>query len=141
MTGTRTTKGRFPPGASGNPKGRPPGAGEVAKLRASIAGHVPAIVTKLVEQAKAGDAAAARLLLERVLPPVKAAEQPVPIALPTDGTLTDQGRAVIAAAGAGELAPGQAAQMLTGLGALAKLIETDELAARIAALEERNAKS
>jgi hypothetical protein len=131
--------GRFAPGTSGNPKGRPPGAGEVVKLRAAIAKHVPAIVEKLVEQAKAGDAAAARILLERVLPPVKATEQPVPIDMPTEGTLTDQGRAVVAAAADGFLAPGQAAQMLTGLGALAKLIETDELAARIAALEERNA--
>ena len=133
-------KGRFQPGQSGNPKGRTPGSGEVAKLRASIAQHVPAIITKLVAQAEAGDPAAARLLLERVLPPVKAAEQPVPIELPADGTLTDQGRAVIAAAGAGTLAPGQASQLLAGLGALAKLIETDELAARIAALEERDAK-
>lgn len=131
--------GRWKPGESGNPSGRRPGSGKVAALRESIAEHVPAIVEKLVEQAKAGDAAAARLLLERVLPPVKAAEQPVPIALPTDGTLTDQGRAVIAAAGAGELAPGQAAQMLSALGALATLTTADEFAARLAALEARDA--
>lgn len=132
--------GRWKPGESGNPSGRKPGSGEVAKLRASIAQHVPAIVTKLVAQAKAGDAAAARLLLERVLPPVKAAEQPVAIVLPTESTLTDQGRAVIVAAGAGELAPGQAAQMLSALGALATLMTTDEFAARLAALEERDGK-
>ena len=137
---TTRAKGRFQPGQSGNPKGRTPGSGEVAKLRASIAQHVPAIIKKLVAQAEAGDPAAARLLLERVLPPVKAAEQPVPIELPADGTLTDQGRAIIAAAGAGELAPAQASQMLAGLGALAKIIETDELAARIAALEAKDAK-
>jgi hypothetical protein len=99
---------------------------------------VPDIITKLVEQAKAGDAGAARLLLERVLPPVKATEQTVPVALPADGSLADQGRAVLAAAGAGTLAPGQASQLLQGLGALAKLIETDELAARIAALEGKD---
>ena len=127
------------PGQSGNPAGRKPGTGEVGKLRASIAKHLPEIISKLVEQAKAGDAQAARLLLERVLPPVKAAEQSAPIAMPK-GPLADQGRAVVAAAGAGTLAPGQAAQLLTGLGALAKLIETDELAARVAALENRNAK-
>jgi hypothetical protein len=137
---TERKSGRFQPGQSGNPRGRTPGSGEVAKLRASIATHVPAIITKLVEQAKAGDAAAARLLIERVLPPIKASEQPVPLDLPEGGTLTDQGRAVIAAAGDGTLAPGQASQLLAGLGALAKLIETDELAARIAALEKRDAK-
>lgn len=124
------------PGQSGNPAGRKPGTGEVGKLRASIAQHLPEIITKLVEQARAGDAQSARLLLERVLPPVKATELPAPIPLP-DGALADQGRAVVLAAGAGVLAPGQAAQLLAGLGALAKLIETDELSARIEALEAR----
>jgi hypothetical protein len=53
------------------------------------------------------------------------------------GSLTEQGRAVMAAAGARELAPVQAAQLLAGLAALAKLTETDDLAARIKALEDR----
>ena len=104
----------FKPGQSGNPRGRKPGTGEVSKLRASIAAHIPDIVAKLVESAKAGDAQAARLLLERVLPPMKAAEQPAPINLPS-GTLSDQGRAVLAAAGGGDLSPGQAAQLLSVL--------------------------
>lgn len=130
------TTTKWQPGRSGNPRGRPQGAGEVARLRASIGRHVPAIVEKLVEQAKSGDAAAARLLLERVLPPMKATEQPAPIDLP-EGTLTMRGHAILAAAAAGELAPGQAAQLLAGLGSLAKLVETDELAARIAALEAK----
>jgi len=134
---TAKRPGRWKPGESGNPRGRAPGTGEVAKLRKGIAEHVPAIISKLVEQAKGGDAGAARLLLERVVAPLKAAEQPVPISLPA-GTLTEQGRAVLQAAGLGELAPGQASQLLAGLGALAKLIETDELAARIAALEGKH---
>jgi hypothetical protein len=125
------------PGQSGNPAGRKPGTGDVAKLRAAIAGQVPDIIKNLTTAALAGDVGAARLLLERVIPPLKAAEQPAPLEMP-DGTLTDQGRAVLAAAGAGELAPSQAAQLLAGLGALAKLIETDELAARIAALEAKH---
>lgn len=131
--------GRWRKGESGNPKGRTPGSGEIGRLRASIAKHLPDIIAKLTEQAKAGDAGAARLLLERVLPPIKPTEQPGTIELPA-GTLTEQGRAVLAAAGSGALAPSQAAQMLAGLGSLAKLIETDELAARVAALEAKNAK-
>ena len=129
--------GRWKPGESGNPNGRTPGSGSVAKLRADIAEHLPAIIEKLVTSAKAGDAGAARLLLERVLPPVKAIEQPAPIELP-EGTLSVRGHAILVAAAAGELAPGQAAQLLAGLGSLAKLMETDELAARIAALEAKN---
>jgi hypothetical protein len=124
------------PGESGNPAGKKPGTGTVAALRASIAEHVPAIVTKLVDQARGGDVGASRLLLERVLPPVKAIEQEAPISLPR-GTLTDQGRAVMAAAATGELTPTQAAQLLAGLSALAKLVETDDLVKRVQALEGR----
>jgi hypothetical protein len=130
-------KTMWKPGESGNPRGRTPGAGEVSKLRKGVAEHVPEIITKLAEQAKAGDVGAARLLLERVIAPLKAAEHPAAISLP-EGSLTEQGRAVLQAAGLGDLAPGQAAQLLAGLGALAKLIETDELAARIAALEAKH---
>jgi uncharacterized protein DUF5681 len=128
---------RFAPGKSGNPSGRKPGSGVVAKLRASIADHVPEIIAKLVEQAKTGDTAAARLLLERAVPPMRSAEEAVALPEPA-GSLSDQGRAILAVAARGELSPSQVAQVLTGLGSLAKLIETDELARRIAALEDRN---
>jgi len=130
--------GKWKPGQSGNPTGRTPGHGEVGKLRAAIAKHVPEILEKQIELAKGGDAQAARLLLERVLPPIKATEQTTPMELP-DGSLTAQGRAVLLALSGGELAPAQASQVLAALASLAKLIETDDLAARIASLEERNA--
>jgi hypothetical protein len=96
-------------------------------MRATLATDLDKIIDTLRTQALAGDAQAIRIILDRVLP-----------ALPTDGTLTDQGRAVVAAAGAGVLAPSQAAQLLAGLGTLAKLIETDELASRVAALESKH---
>ena len=56
----------------------------------------------------------------------------------TDVDLTDQGRAVLASVAAGELAPGQGAQLLTAIGTLARVTEIDELAARVAALEEKH---
>ena len=125
------------PGQSGNPKGRPAGTGEVAKLRAAIAGNVPAILESLTTAALAGDVQAARLLLERALPPIKPVEQSQPLSLP-DGTLTEQGRAVLAAVAAGELAPGQGAALLGAIGTLARVAEIDELARRIEALEDRH---
>ena len=126
------------PGQSGNPRGRPPGAGEVAKLRAAIAGNVPAILESLTTAALAGDVQAARLLLERTLPALKPAEQAQALHLP-DGTLTAQGRAVLAAVAAGELAPGQGAALLGAIGTLARVAEVDELARRIEALESKHA--
>ena len=132
-----TTKksSQWKPGQTGNPKGRPPGQSAITKLRASIAPDVPAILKGLVTAAKAGDMQAARLILERVLPPLKGAEQAVELQIPDGGTLTTKADAVFTAAAAGELAPGQAAQMIAALGTLAKIIEVDELAARITALE------
>ena len=138
-TDRKTTK--WKPGQTGNPKGRPPGQSEITRIRASLAGDVPEILAGLVTAAKGGDVQAARLILERILPPVKAIEQAVELQLPNDGTLTAKASAVLSAAAAGELAPGQAAQLIAALGTLAKISEVDELAARIKALEVKLAKS
>ena len=131
---------RWKPGQTGNPKGRPPGQSEITRLRASLAGDVPEILAGLVMAAKGGDVQAARLILERILPPVKAIEQAVELQLPTDGTLTAQGRAVLSAVAGGDLAPTQGAALLGAIGTLARVTEIDELTARIAALEATHAK-
>lgn len=110
----------------------------MAKLRAAIASQTPAILQSLTTAALAGDVQAARLLLERTLPALKPAEQAQALHLP-DGTLTDQGRAVLAAVAAGELAPGQGAALLGAIGTLARVAEVDELARRIEVLEGRHA--
>lgn len=133
-TAKKRPPGRWKAGESGNPAGRKPGTGEVAKIRAAIADRVPELLEKLMAQALEGDTSAARLLLERAVAPLKAAEQPQALTLP-DGTLTEQGRAVLASVAAGELAPGQGAALLGALGTLARVAEVDELAARITALE------
>lgn len=133
-TKPRTT---WQPGQSGNPKGRPKGAGEVAKLRAAIGENIPAVLEVLTEKALAGDVASARLLLERALPAVKPVELAQPIAMPTEGTLTEQGRAVLGAVASGELSAAQGAQLVTAIGQLARLAEIDELEKRIAALEKK----
>lgn len=131
----RKRAGGWKAGQSGNPKGKTPGSGELQKLRAALAADVPEILAVLGTAAKSGDVQAARLILERVLPPVKAMEQPQAILLPANGTLTAQGRAVLRAIAAGELAPTQGAALLGAIGTLARVTEIDELAARITALE------
>ena len=132
---------RWKPGQTGNPKGRPPGQSEITRLRASLAGDVPEILAGLVMAAKGGDVQAARLILERILPPVKAIEQAVELRLPEGGTLTAQGRAVLSAVADGDLAPSQGAALLGAIGTLARVTEIDELSGRISALEAAHAKS
>lgn len=129
-------KSGWKPGQSGNPNGRPPGSSEVGRLRAAISEHLPAIIAQLVEKACGGDTQAARLLLERVLPPVKAIEATVMLELAPDASLTDQGEAIMRAVATGTLAPGQAGALLAGLGSIARLKEVEELTKRLEALEK-----
>ncbi|WP_296446979.1 DUF5681 domain-containing protein [Rhodoferax sp. UBA5149] len=138
MTEPKKKRGSWKPGQSGNPAGRPPGVGEVSKLRAGIAAHVPELLAAMMRKALEGDVGAARLLLERAIAPLKGVEQAVALQLPNAGTLTAKATAVLNAAAAGDLAPGQAAQLIAALGTLAKISEVDELAARIAALEAQH---
>ena len=135
MTKANSTSWRS--GVSGNPRGRAPGTGKVAALREQINEALPGIVKAMVDRALEGDPGAARLLVERAIPAMRPEERPVRVNLPGDAPLADQGRALLAAVAAGELAPSQASALLAGLSTLAKLIETDELSARVAALEER----
>ena len=135
-TKDKTKKGRWKAGESGNPAGRKPGTGDVAKLRHSIALHVPAIIAALVSKAKDGCPQASRLLLERVLAPLKPSEENVMLSLPDSEGLTAQGVAIVKAVSCGTLAPGQGATLLVGLGTLARIREVDELERRISILED-----
>ncbi|MBT9505506.1 DUF5681 domain-containing protein [Rhodoferax sp.] len=130
--------GRWKAGESGNPTGKTPGSGALQKLRATIAADVPEILAGLVIAAKGGDVQAARIILDRVLPPVKAIEQAVRLEFFDGDTLTAKASAVLSAAASGDVAPGQAAQLIAALGSLAKLSEVDDLAARITTLEAKH---
>lgn len=131
----KTKRGRWKAGESGNPNGRKPGTGEVSRLRQGIAAHLPEIISQLVDKAKEGDIQAARLLLERVLPPMKAIEQSVALSLPDGEGITAQGVAIVKAVSDGVIAPGQGAALLSGLGTLVRIKEMDELERRISQLE------
>jgi hypothetical protein len=129
------TKNGWKAGVSGNPAGRKKGSGKVAAIRAGIEARLPDILEAMMQKALQGDVQAAKLLLERTVAPLKPAEQAQVLSLPK-GTLTKQGQAVLVAVGAGEIAPTQGATLINAISSLARVTEIDELAARIAALEE-----
>lgn len=124
-------------GQSGNPNGRrAKGLATAERLRNALVKDLPAILESVVNAAKGGDMAAARTILDRVLPPLKAMEIPAFLA-PLEGSLTDKGQAVLSAMAGGTLAPGQAAQILGAIAAQARVVEVDELSRRLEALEQR----
>jgi hypothetical protein len=111
---------------------------EAALLRERLAGDLNQILDNLLAQARAGDLQAVRLVLDRVLPSLRPVEQATELDLPAGG-LAAQAQAVVQAAAAGDLAPGQAAQLGAALAGVGKIIETTELMARIEALEASSA--
>lgn len=123
MADEKKKRGRWKQGESGNPTGRKPGTGSIARLREEIAAELPEIIAKLVIAAKSGDTQAARLLMERAVPCIKAVGLPVRLDLPVGDDLFLQGAAAIKAAFAGEIAPDQVAEMLASLTSLARIRE------------------
>lgn len=127
---------QFKPGQSGNPNGRPAGAGRAAKLRALLEPDAPALIAKVKELALEGDTTALRMCLERLVPPLKAQDEAVSID-GMSGSLSEQGQHVIAAMSSGELTPSDAAALLQALAAQARIVEFDDLERRLRALEEK----
>ena len=129
---------KFRPGQSGNPAGRPRrGTATAEILRGRLAEQAGEVLERVVYAALAGDLQAARLVLERILPPLRPQAAPVEgLALAGASTLTEKATAILAAAGAGEIAPDVAAHLLAALGGVARITEVEELRRRIEALEE-----
>jgi hypothetical protein len=132
---TRDQQGRWMVGASGNPLGRPSGTGHVARLRAELAQELPGILESLIRQAKGGDVAAIRVVLDRVIPPLKAVDAPLSLELP-EGGFTSQGRAIVASAASGEVSAQEAAQLVAAISNLARVEALDELVKRVERLEQ-----
>jgi len=128
------TQTKFKPGISGNPNGRPKDKTPATILRKSISQEMPEIIKTLVGLAKGGDVAAAKVLLDRICPALK--PQAMPISLPTNGTLTEQGSEIIKATMAGQIPPDIGSQLITALSNQGKLIELQEMAERLQRLEK-----
>ncbi|GAB1411199.1 hypothetical protein MASR1M90_23530 [Desulfovibrionales bacterium] len=130
----------FKPGQSGNPKGRPPGALNKTTLaiRALMAGQAEAVLQVLIDQAMGGDVAAARAILERLVPVAR--ETPVDagaVDLPelSAATLPAAVGAVVSAVASGSITPGQGEKLVAMLQGFGRAVELQEIEQRIAALE------
>lgn len=133
--------GKWLPGQSGNPAGRPRGSRN--KLTAAcldlLGDDAEAIMETVIKRAKRGDGVALRLCVERLLPARAARDRAVEVELPAvvqAADLVSAAAAVIDRAAAGEISLSEAREFMTLLEAQRKVIETADLAVRLEVLEK-----
>ena len=132
----RDGRGRWAAGNSGRPRGARHKATEAAL--ALLEGEAEALTRRAVEGALAGDGAALRLCLERILPPRK--DSPVTFHLPPMQTAQDvalAATAVLSAVADGDLTPGEGTLIMALLEAARRSVELTELELRLRRLEAR----
>ena len=130
--------GRFVPGHSGNPNGRPIGARSKSTLfaQALLDGQAEKLVQTAIQKALKGDVASLRLCLDRLIVPLR--ERPIRIAIPAATSATGISRAlqsIFEAITSGVLTPGEGQPLATILEAQRRAMETADLDHRIVALE------
>lgn len=133
----RNRKGQF---AQGN-AGRPKGARHKATLACEVLldGEVEKLTRKAVDMAMAGDVQAMRICMDRIAPPRK--DRHVVFDLPSIAGAADHPAALAAIMGAvasGDLTPLEGQSLAAMLAEHRKAIETGEIEARLAALEENH---
>lgn len=125
-------------GGKGRPKGRPDR--RTAPFRAAIDKAMPAILDNVIEAAKNGDLAAAKILIDRSLPSLKPIE--AARAIPLSGsTLTERAVSVIDTVVSGTISVDEATRLIQSLSSMARILEAGDLTARIEALEIKTASS
>jgi hypothetical protein len=127
----------FQAGESGNPNGRPKGSRNrtTSVLRALIGNEAEDIIRVLVEAARNGNVSAAKVLLDRILPPARTGTGDVSLPLTSEQPVTVAVDELIRAVSAGEVAPSDAAVIATLLRTRAELTDLAELERRLAHLE------
>jgi hypothetical protein len=131
---TRREDGRFSPGHSGNPTGRP--KVETGNIRKKLIEQGIEVVDVVIRAAINGDLNACKLVLERICPPLKPQTELVQIELAPYSRTCDLAREILVAAAGGKVAPDIANHMVTAVGTLARIVESEELKHRIEAIEQ-----
>jgi hypothetical protein len=123
---------------SPNPAGRPKGiVDKRSKLAQRMLTDAEGIVTTLIDKALEGDTGAASLILSRVLPSLRSQAERVAFDFDATAPVARQVEQVLAAIAQGAVAPDVGKQIIEAIGALSAIRATEELEARLAALEAK----
>jgi F0F1-type ATP synthase gamma subunit len=129
----------FQKGQSGNPAGRPRGIVNLATALTQnlLSEHAEWITRKAIELAEAGDMAAIRVCMERLVPPIK--HRPVAVELPPIEKPADSVEAaarIVAAVAAGELTAAEAAELAKVVDVYLRALDSKGFNERLSALEQ-----
>lgn len=123
---------------SPNPQGRPAGIRErKAKITEKLLDQAGAVIDAMLRKALEGDASAAALVINRVLPQVKSQLEKVTFTLDADASISRQVEQVLVAISKGEVAPDVGKKIIETIQSLANVRAVEELSLRIEALEDR----
>jgi len=138
-SGKIQAKGKYTKGHSGNPKGKPKGARNKSSLvaEALLEGSLDKICKKVEEEALNGNMQAAKMILERFLPPRK--DRFIEIDFPPIHTLEDIVKVVefiFSSVGKGEISPSEGEILTRMVESYSKAIEGCQFESRLKNLEE-----
>jgi hypothetical protein len=110
LSAARDPRGRFQPGCSGNPAGKQPGTRNRATLwrQAMVDGEAVKVARLIVDRAIAGDAAAARFLLQQI--EIKPRQRPIKFDFPEGAGTAEMFEIVVDAMSKGEINASEAMQ-------------------------------
>lgn len=137
-TGEIQENGRFKKGQSGNPRGKPKGSRHKASLMAEMLfeNGIEVVCEQVLSQAKEGNLHAAKIVLDRLLPPRK--DRPICFELPLINSANDAvqaGKLICQAVGKGEITPLEAESLSKIIEIQMKNIELSEFQSRLEAVE------
>lgn len=129
---------KYQKGQSGNPAGKPKGTRHrtTRAVEALLEGEAENLTRKAVELALDGDTTALRLCIERICPVRK--DAPITFTAPEMNSASDAAQAmgkILEQVGTGDLSPDEAKSIAALIETFRKALETQELEARISALE------
>lgn len=138
-SGKIQAKGKYKKGFSGNPKGKPKGARNKSTLAAEalLEGSLEKICKKVEEEALNGNMQAAKMILERFLPPRK--DRCVEIDLPSVHTSEDVLNAIgfiVNAVGKGSITPSEGEFLTKMVESYLTALEDYQFESRLKNLEE-----
>jgi Family of unknown function (DUF5681) len=143
-----TERKKLPPhawkkGQSGNPAGKPAGARNKATqmVMSLIEGAAKEVATAIIDAAKKGDLAAAKMVLERLAPPVR--ERAITLKLPETKSIAGidaAQRTILAAVAKGQLLPAEGTALAGIVDARRRAFDSVEMERRITELERNHGK-